>query len=116
MNEETEKVLEILVNFANAMEAASVDLKHSVKEVVGIEKMAPSEVKYDSKDFDSLKWETKEGTKASYQQTTKEANQNNDVFQALKKILQSHKGFWQNSSHKYWFHQNNENIIDRRRK
>jgi len=81
-----------------------------------LEKMAPSEVKYGEKDFDSLKWETKTGTKAEYQQTTKEVNQNNDVFQALKKILQSHKGFWQNSSHKYWFHQNNENIIDRRRK
>ena len=81
-----------------------------------LEKMAPSEVKYGEKDFDSLKWETKTGTKAEYQQTTKEVNQNNDVFQALKKILQSHKGFWQNSSYKYWDHQGNADIIDRRGK
>ncbi len=81
-----------------------------------LEKMVPPEVKYDEKDFDGLKWKTKEGTKGEYQQTTKEANENNEAFQALKQILQDHKGFWQNSSHKYWFHQNNQNIIDRRKK
>jgi len=81
-----------------------------------LEKIAPSSVKYDEKDFDNLKWETKEGTKADYQQTTKEANENSEVFQALKQILQDHKGFWQSSSHKYWFHQNNQDIIDRRKK
>jgi len=81
-----------------------------------LEKMAPSEVKYDEKDFDGLKWEMKSGTKGEYQQTTKEANDNNEAFQALKQILQDHKGFWQNSRYKFWFHQNNQDIIDRRRK
>lgn len=81
-----------------------------------LEKMAPSEVKYGEKDFDSLKWETKSGTKGEYQQTTKEANNNNEVFQALTQILQDHEGFWQSSIHKYWFHQDNQYIIDRRKK
>jgi vacuolar-type H+-ATPase subunit E/Vma4 len=81
-----------------------------------LEKMTPSEVRYGENDFDSLKWETKSGTKGEYQQTTKEANDNNEVFQALKQILQDHKSFWQNSSYKYWFHQNNPDIIDRRKK
>lgn len=81
-----------------------------------LEKMTPPEVKYDEKDFASLKWETKSGTKGEYQQTTKEATNNSTVFQALKQILQDHKGFWQNSSHKYWTHQGNADIIDRRKK
>jgi len=81
-----------------------------------LEKMAPGKVKYDQKDFDSLKWTTKSGAKGEYEQATKEANNSSEVFQTLKQILQEHKGFWQNSSHKYWVHQGNPDIIDRRKK
>jgi hypothetical protein len=81
-----------------------------------LEKMPPHQVKYSEKDFDGLKWETKEGIKGDYQQTTKEANQNSEVFQALKQILQDHKGFWQTSSHKYWTHKGDPDTIDRRKK
>jgi len=81
-----------------------------------IEKMVPTDVKYNAEDFDKLKWETKEGTKGNYEQTTKETNNNNEIFQGLQKVLSDHKGFWQNSSHKFWFHQNNQDIIDRRKK
>ena len=81
-----------------------------------LEKLAPPSVKYDVKDFDSLKWETKTGTKGEYQQTTKEANNNSEIFQALQQVLSDSKGFWQNSSHKFWFHRENRDIIDRRRK
>jgi len=81
-----------------------------------IERMTPPEVKYDKKDFDDLKWGTKEGTKGEYQQTTKEINQNSEVFQTLQKILQDHKGFYQNSGWKYWFHREDKNIVDRRKK
>jgi len=81
-----------------------------------LEKMTPSEVKYNKKDLDNLKWQTKSGAKGEYQQTTKEANGNSEAFQALKQILQEHKGFWQNSSHKYWVHQVNADIIDRRKR
>ena len=81
-----------------------------------LEKHVPAEVKHGNKDFDSLKWETKEGTKGSYEQTRKEANDNSEVFQGLQQILADHKGFWQNSNRKYWHHQGNADIIDRRRK
>ena len=81
-----------------------------------LEKMVPVQVKYDPKDFDSLKWETKTGGKGEYQQTTKESNKNSEVFQALQKILSDHNGFWQDSGQKYWFHQDNTDIIDRRKK
>lgn len=82
-----------------------------------IEKMAPTEVKYSKKDFDDkLKWETKEGSKGAYEQTTKAANENSPVFQALQKILTDHSGFWQSSSQKYWLHSGDSSIIDRRKK
>jgi len=81
-----------------------------------LEKMTPPSVKHSEKDFDSLKWETKEGTKSPYEQTTKEANNNSEVFQALQQILSDHKQFWQSSSHKYWNHQGDADTIDRRKK
>jgi len=81
-----------------------------------IESRTPLEVKYDAKHFDTLKWVSKTGAKGTYEQTTKEANNNSEVFQALQKILNEKGGFWQNSNHKYWQHQGNPSIIDRRRK
>jgi len=81
-----------------------------------LEKIAPPNVKYGEKDFEKLSWTVKEGTKGDYEQTTKEANNNSEVFQALQQILQDHKGFWQSSSHKHWNHQGDVNSVDRRKK
>ena len=81
-----------------------------------IEKMTPKEVKYSEDAFNKLSWTEKEGTKGNYEQTTKEANQDSEIFRALRQVLQDHKGFWQNSTHKYWNHQGNPDIIDRRKK
>ena len=81
-----------------------------------LEKHAPPEAKYDAKDFDRLKWETKKGSKADYQQTTKEANNNSELFQNLQQILKEHKGFCQLGNFKLWFDRNNESIVDRRAK
>jgi len=79
-----------------------------------LEKQVPVGAK--TEDLEKLSWTEKEGTKSPYQQTTKEANQNSEVFQALQKVMAEHKGFWENSTHKYWNHQDNEDIIDRRKK
>jgi len=81
-----------------------------------LEKMAPPETKYMPADFNSLKWETKTGSKANYEQTTKEVNDNSDVFKALQQILKDHNGFWQSKTHKFWFHQSDQDCIDRRQK
>lgn len=66
-------------------------------------------------DFDKLQWETRTGAKADYQQTSKAANSNSDVFQALQKKLQEHPGFWQHNGFKYWIHLNDPDTIDRRK-
>jgi len=81
-----------------------------------LEKMTPPEVKYDNKDFENLKYETKSGSKGDYQQASKEANENSEVFRALQKLLVDKGGFWQSSTHKYWIHSGNTDLIDRRRK
>lgn len=81
-----------------------------------LEKKAPVEAKIDTKDFDELAWTEKEGTKAVYEQTTKEVNKNNDIFLALQQILVDHKGFVQISGWKYWFHREDKDTIDRRKK
>ena len=81
-----------------------------------LEKHGPPEAKYATKDYNRLKWETKTGTKGNYEQTTKEANQGNEVFKALQQILKSHKGFVQLGNFKFWFDRNNEDVIDRRAK
>ncbi|UCE16213.1 MAG: hypothetical protein JSV12_00930 [Candidatus Bathyarchaeota archaeon] len=105
------------VNFLVKMRDAATMIADACNEE--LEKKAPVVAKIDakdSKDFDRLPWIKKEGTKAAYEQTTKEANQNNEVFQTLQQILADKKGFWQSSTHKYWVHQGDVNVIDRRKK
>jgi len=81
-----------------------------------LEKMAPPEVKYRETDFDKLFWEDLESHKEPFQRTSKKANNNSDVFQALQAVLKEHKGFYHIGAYKYWFDNNNPDVIDRRRK
>jgi len=81
-----------------------------------LDKMAPVEVEHNEKDFDKLFWEDLRGNKGPFQRTSKKATNNSDIFQALQAILKEHKGFCQIGSYRYWFDNNNPDVIDRRRK
>lgn len=81
-----------------------------------IERRKPPEVKYDEKDFNSLFWEDLQGAKGPFQRTSKKANSNSEIFQALQAILKEHRGFCHIGAHKYWFDNNNPDVIDRRNK
>jgi len=96
--------LEALLDFLDAIEAGVISAKQRIKEA-----------KIPDEDFDKLRWGTKEGTKAEYEQTTKMASNNSVLFQTLQQKLKEHNGFCQNSGYKYWFHQDDNNIIDRRK-
>lgn len=84
------------------------------KRVEELEENAPLKVKYDERDFDKLLWEDCQGAKGPFQRTSKKAN-NSPVFQALQAILEEHKSFAHIGAHKYWFDNNNPDVIDRRR-
>lgn len=114
MSKEAEKVLEILVNYANAQEAAAVDLKQRIAELVGAK--APASVKYGEADFDKLFWEDLKGSKGPFQRTSKTSTENHPVFQALQAILKKNKGFCHIGAYKYWFDNQNPDVIDRRKK
>jgi hypothetical protein len=79
-------------------------------------KNAPTQVKYDPEDFDKLFWETKTGTKGEYEQTSKRATNNHEIFQTLQRILKEKKGFCILGGYKYWTHQGDVNVIDRRKR
>lgn len=66
-------------------------------------------------DVSKLFWEKKQGEKGEYKQTSEKANQNCDVWKQLKAKVKEHKGFWQNGDYKFWFHQQDEGVIDRRK-
>ena len=107
-----ERTLEILVDFTNAIEAACVNVRQRIAELTGITGTAAMPIGADS---NKLPWETKQGTKGAYQQTSKKATSNSDVFQALQRNLKEHGGFWQYRGFKYWFHQQDRDVIDRRK-
>ena len=62
--------------------------------------------------FDSLKWTTKEGTKGNYEQAR---NDNSENFRTVSQYVKAHKGFCNIYGYKVWLHNNDENVIDRKR-
>jgi len=86
------------------------------KRVEQLEKMAHPEVKYGEKDFDRLFWENLQGTKGLFQRTSKRANNNSQIFQALQSVLKEHNGFCHIGAHTYWFDNRDPDVIDRRKK
>jgi len=99
--------LTALSEYLDACEAGIASAKAMIKK----EKVTPLE----NPDFNKLTWQTVEGTKGPYEQTTREANKSNTLFEALSSKLKEKGGFWQEPPYKYWLHQNDPDIIDRRK-
>lgn len=106
----SEKLSEAIIDFANAVESACIQLKRYIAEAHGVKEGK----EYTEEDFNALFWETKEGTKGKYQQTSKKATNNHLAFQALQRKLKEHNGFCIIGSFKYWTHRNDLDVIDRR--
>jgi hypothetical protein len=115
--DKAEKLGEILLDFANAIESACVSCKRQIAEVFGgVEpaKDKPSSEKEALADFGKLSWESKQGEKGAFEQTSEKANQNCVLWQQLKAKLKENKGFWQHNGFRYWNDMKNENVVDRR--
>ena len=62
--------------------------------------------------FNGLGWTTKEGTRGNYEQAE---NDSSPEFKALADYLAANKGFLHLYGFKCWIHNNDQNLIDRKR-
>lgn len=110
MNEEkvldNEKVLDILVNFANAIEAASFDLKHRVGELVGVKEAAAAK----EETFTILKFEKQQGAKIGEYEVAYQAQNIPEKWSHAYGILQKNNATISNRYHglgyefSYWLY------------
>jgi hypothetical protein len=107
MSETENFSLEVLTDFFDAVEAGIAAGRQRIKEKMKLED--------DKLDYSKLFWEEKKGEKGLFQQTSEKANQNSDLWKALKAKLKEHQGFWQYQDFKYWFDLKQESVIDRRK-
>ena len=92
------------VDFLVKLRDAAVMISDACEEY--LEKLAPKEEKKDAHKYDSLFWETKQGNKGEYEQTSEKANGNSELWQDLKSWLEKNQGkarlgeffFWQFSN------------------
>ena len=102
----SEEILEILVNFANAQEAAAVDLKHRIAKLVGVKES----VAVKEETFDILKFETQKGEKLGEYEVAHRASNLPEKFSHAFGILKASNSMINsryhgpNYSHGYWIY------------
>lgn len=112
MNDES--LAEAVVDFANAIESAAVQLKMRIAK-----KFAPEETKAEKpslEEISSLFYVDKTSDKGAYKTTSKTDNPNNPVFLKLQRYLKDHNNFTVLHGFKFWIFSNNQDIIGRRKK
>jgi hypothetical protein len=62
--------------------------------------------------FNAPNWTQKTGTKGAYEQVENDGSEN---FKAISQYVKNHKGFCNLHGFKIWLHNQDENVIDRRR-
>lgn len=78
-----EEILELLVGFANAQEAAAVDLKHKVAKLLGVKEA----VAVKEETFMILKWEKQQGARLGEFQVALRSHNLPEKFQSALNIL-----------------------------
>jgi len=108
-----EEVLDLLSDFATAIEAAAIDLKQQISKIV---KVAP----LTENSFLGLTWEKRKGAKLKeFEFTTKTANNDSDVFNHCFKVLKANQATINNRFHcegwqySYWLYVNRPGTIYR---
>jgi len=87
-----EQTLEILVDLANALEAAAVDVKHKVSEIMDVKKE-------ESWNPERILWKSAQGARGYYEKST---DLNNPDFKELVADLKNHQGKLMHNSFFYW--------------
>lgn len=102
----SEQVLEILVDFANAVEAAAVNVKHKIAEITGVK----GAVTVKEETFDILKFETQKGAKIGPYQVAYKAQNIPDKWNHAYGILRQNNATIANRyrgdgyTHSYWLY------------
>lgn len=102
----SEKVLEILINYANAIEAAAVDLKQRIAELVGAKEAAA--VKEET--FTCLKFDKQQGTRLGEFEVAGKASNLVDKFSHAYGVLRANNATIQSRYHgpsyaySYWLY------------
>lgn len=111
------EVLEILLDHANAEEAAHVDLKHRIAKLLDVKETVAVKEKTFSR---LLGWEKNQGTKlGEFEITSRKVNTNSDVFNHAYNILKRNnavinKRFHDESfSYSYWLYSKKPDVIYR---
>jgi len=106
MNQISEEILEIIVDYANAQETAAVNLKHRIAELVGVkEAIAVKEIT-----FTILKFETQQGAKIGRYQVAYKASNIPDKWNHAYNILRQNNAtianryHGPNYVHNYWLY------------
>lgn len=115
MMSEKEEVLELLADFATAIEAAAIQLKQEIARIVRVQIGTISE-----EPFLGLKWEKKQGARLKeYEFTSKVANDGNDAFHHCFNVLKANKASINNRFHyegwkySYWLYADKPDVIYR---
>jgi len=106
MNQISEEILEIIVDYANAQEAAVVDLKHRIAELVGVkEAIAVKEIT-----FTILKFEKQQGTRIGEYEVAYKTNNIEDKWVQAYNILRRNNAtignryYGEGYVHGYWLY------------
>ena len=102
---------EDVTDFANAIEAAAVNLKHRIAQRHGVtkEETKPTE-KPKKEEIQALKSTQKTSSKGPYQLITKAENSGNPVFEMLQNYLKQHNGYAILHDLKIWSFDNPDKI------
>jgi hypothetical protein len=101
----SEKALEILADFCDALEAAAVNVKHQIAELQGVAQKSPSW------NPDKIKWVEADGTHGKYERSE---DVNSLDFKALMKDLEAHQGKLSKDGFFYWKFEKNA-VIGRKK-
>ncbi len=98
----SEEILEVILDLANALEAAAVNVKQQIAWITGVKEWDP----------DEIKWENAEGASGPYERSE---DVNNLEFKAMLKDLAAHNGRMTRNGLFYWVFENGSTVGRKKR-
>lgn len=104
VNEAEEKILEILCDLANGLEAAALGVKHQIRELLRSDEQSWNPIR--------IKWEQAHGTSGPYERSE---DVDSPDFKSLIKDLDQHDGRLSKDGHFYWLFKNGSTVGRKKR-